>query len=99
MLKILTPFIAVFLAFIVAKQYKPEREQIAITEETSAEKPMQIVNQMPREPVEYNKYRVIKPQYDTVSNKPLSAKTKKSMLSAGDKSNGFLNIEYEKPKG
>lgn len=99
MIKILTPFIAIFLAFLVAKQFKPESEQIATTVEVISEKPMRIVNQMPREPVEYNKYRVIKPQYDTVSNKPLSAKTKKSMLSAGDTPYGFLSIDYDKPKG
>jgi hypothetical protein len=90
MTKILIPFVIIFLAFIVAKQYKPDSDLVTV--KSILNKPIQIVDQIPREPVEYDKYRVIKPKYDTVSNQPLSSKTKKSMLSGGKIPYDFLNL-------
>ncbi len=97
MIKILTPFVAIFIAFLIAKQYKPESDLDTV--QVIAEKPMQIVNQMPREPVEYDKYRVIEPKRDVVSNKPLSAKTRKSMLAGNNTPNNLLNIRDDYTKG
>ena len=97
MTKILIPFVIIFLAFIVAKQYKPDSDLATV--KSILNKPIQIVDQiprvidqMPREPVEYDKYRVIRPKYDTVFNKPLSSRTQKSMLSGGKTSYDLLNI-------
>ncbi len=97
MIKILTPFVAIFLAFLIAKHFKPETDPIT-TVQAISEKPMQIANQMPREPIEYNKYRILEVKHDTVSNKPLSAITKKSMLSGDNIPRNLLNIRDDHTK-
>ena len=90
MTKILIPFVVIFLAFVIAKQFKPDSELATV--EAISKKPIQIVDQMPREPVEYDKYRVIEANYDIVSNQPLSSKTQKSMLSGGNIPYDLLNL-------
>lgn len=97
MIKILTPFVAIFIAFLIAKQFKPESDLDTL--QVISEKPIQIVDQMPREPIEYNKYRVIEPKRDVVSNKPLSAKTRKSMLAGRNIPHNLLNIRDDHTKG
>jgi hypothetical protein len=98
MIKILTPFVAIFLAFLIAKQFKPESDQVTTTVQAISEKPIQVANQMPREPIEYNKYRILEIKHDTVSNKPLSAITKKSMLSGENIPRDLLNIRDDHTK-
>jgi len=97
MTKILIPSVLIFLAFVIAKQFKPDESELA-TVQAISRNPIQIVHQMPREPIEYGKYRVMKTKNEIVSNQPLSFKTQKSMMSGGNIRYDFLNLRDDYTK-